>query len=58
MKKKVIVIGAGNAALCAGITALEKGADVLMLERANKKESGATVAPQVLCVLFITLMKS
>ncbi len=40
MKKKIIVIGAGNAALCAGIAALEKGGDVLILERANKEEAG------------------
>ena len=35
----VIVIGSGNAALCAGIAALEKGAKVLIGEKADKKEA-------------------
>lgn len=39
-KRKVIVVGAGNAALCAAIAALEKGAEVLIIEKANKQESG------------------
>jgi len=39
-KKKVIVVGSGNAALCAGIAALEKGADVLMVEKAPEQEAG------------------
>ncbi len=37
---KVIIAGSGNAALCAGIAALEKGADVLMLEKADEALSG------------------
>lgn len=37
---KIIVIGAGNAALCAAIAALENGAEVLMLEKAPKNEAG------------------
>lgn len=36
----VIVVGAGNAAMCAGISAAEGGAKVLMLERAPAVESG------------------
>ncbi len=32
MPKSVIVVGTGNAALCAAIAALEKGAQVLLLE--------------------------
>lgn len=40
MAKKVIIAGSGNAALCAGISALETGADVLMLEKADEKLSG------------------
>ena len=40
MKKKVIIIGSGNAALCAGIAALEKKAEVLILEKANSELSG------------------
>lgn len=37
---KVIVVGSGNAALCAGIAALEKGAEVLMIEKASIEEMG------------------
>jgi tricarballylate dehydrogenase len=36
----VIVIGAGNAALCAALAAQEQGAKVLMLEAAPQEESG------------------
>jgi len=36
----VIVVGGGNAALCAAISASEEGARVLMLERAPKEERG------------------
>ncbi len=35
----VVIIGSGNAALCAGIAALERGAEVLMLEKALKEEA-------------------
>lgn len=38
--KKVIVVGSGNAALCAGIAALEKGATVTIIEKANEAEAG------------------
>lgn len=34
----VLIIGSGNAALCAGTAALEKGAPVLMLEKADETE--------------------
>ncbi|MEL7132164.1 MAG: FAD-dependent tricarballylate dehydrogenase TcuA [Pseudomonadota bacterium] len=37
---KIIIAGSGNAALCAGIAALEKGADVLMLEKADEALAG------------------
>ncbi len=40
MSKKVIIVGSGNAALCAGIAALEKGAEVHIIEKANKDLSG------------------
>ncbi len=40
MNKKVIIVGSGNAALCAGIAALEQKAEVLILEKANKELSG------------------
>jgi len=36
----VIVVGAGNAAFCAAFAAAEKGARVLMLERAREGEDG------------------
>ena len=36
----IIVIGSGNAALCAAIAALEKGAKVWMIEKANEAEMG------------------
>src|SRR5580692_10837253 len=36
----VIVVGAGNAALCAALAAAESGAKVLVLERAPETESG------------------
>lgn len=36
----VIVVGAGNAALCAAIAALEKGANVLVIEKAAESEFG------------------
>ena len=36
MSKKLIIVGSGNAALCAGISALEKGATVKILEKANE----------------------
>ena len=40
MSRKILIVGSGNAALCAGIAALEKGADVLILEKADKALSG------------------
>lgn len=36
----VIVVGSGNAALCAGISALENGATVLIVEKATIEEMG------------------
>ena len=40
----VIVVGSGNAALCAGIAALEGGADVLMIEKAPEALRGGNSA--------------
>lgn len=40
MPKSVVVVGTGNAALCAAIAALEKGAQVLMLEKADEALAG------------------
>ena len=39
-KKRVVIAGSGNAALCAGIAALEGGADALILEKAGADEAG------------------
>ena len=36
----VVVVGAGNAALCAALAAAEQGASVLVLERAPESEAG------------------
>lgn len=38
--RSVIVVGAGNAALCAALAARENGADVTVLERAPEEERG------------------
>ena len=40
MSKKVVVVGSGNAALSAGIAALEKGAEVIIYEKAEKLMAG------------------
>ncbi|MEO0635308.1 MAG: FAD-dependent tricarballylate dehydrogenase TcuA [Pseudomonadota bacterium] len=40
MAKTVIVVGTGNAAMCAAIAALEAGAGVLMLEKADEALAG------------------
>ncbi len=37
----VVVVGAGNAAFCAALAAQEKGAKVLMIERAPKEAHAA-----------------
>src|SRR5262245_30753685 len=36
----VIVVGGGNAALCAALSARDNGAEVLLLERAPQEERG------------------
>lgn len=40
MSKSIIVVGTGNAALCAAIAALEKGARVTLLEKADETLAG------------------
>jgi tricarballylate dehydrogenase len=39
-QRHVVVAGSGNAALCAGISAVESGARVTMLEKADDNEAG------------------
>ncbi len=38
--RRILIVGSGNAAFCAGIAALERGATVLMLEKADQNEWG------------------
>lgn len=40
----VVIIGAGNAGLCAALAALENGASVIVLERAPERERGGNTA--------------
>ena len=40
IKRRVVVVGAGNAALCAALAAREEGASVTVLERAPRAERG------------------
>jgi len=40
LESDVVVVGAGNAAMCAALAARERGADVLILEAAPEAESG------------------
>jgi tricarballylate dehydrogenase len=42
--RKVIVVGAGNAALCAALAAREQGAEVVVLERADRTTAGGNTA--------------
>lgn len=39
-KRNIIVVGSGNAALCAAIAALDKGANVLIIEKADEELAG------------------
>jgi tricarballylate dehydrogenase len=40
LETDVVVVGAGNAALCAALAAREQGVKVLVLERAPEQERG------------------
>lgn len=44
MAKNIVIVGAGNAALCAAIAAALKGANVTIFERAPKAERGGNSA--------------
>jgi tricarballylate dehydrogenase len=44
MQADVLVVGAGNAAMCAALAARDAGADVLVLERAPEAERGGNTA--------------
>nr|WP_254620922.1 FAD-dependent tricarballylate dehydrogenase TcuA [Sphingomonas sp. CL5.1] len=44
MARKVVIVGAGNAALCAAISAAEAGAEVVVLERAPQRARGGNSA--------------
>ncbi len=46
----VIVIGGGNAALCAALTAKESGASVLVIEAAPKEWRGGTPTHSSSCM--------
>jgi len=43
-RRHVVVVGAGNAALCSALAAAEKGARVTVLERAPREERGGNTA--------------
>ena len=43
-RSRVIIVGEGNAGLCAALSAREQGADVLVLERAPKRLRGGNTA--------------
>jgi tricarballylate dehydrogenase len=44
LTRRVIVVGGGNAALCAAISASEQGAEVIVLERADDELKGGNTA--------------
>jgi tricarballylate dehydrogenase len=44
IRTEVLVVGAGNAAMCAALAARDAGADVLVLERAPEAERGGNTA--------------
>ena len=44
IRTDVLVIGGGNAAMCAALSAREQGASVIVLERAPKEEAGGNSA--------------
>ena len=52
MTNKIIIIGSGNAAMCAGIAALERGASVVMYEKAEKILAGGNTKYTAVYLVF------
>ena len=55
MAKKIIIVGSGNAALTAGIAALEKGAGVLILEKGDKELAGGNTKYTAGAMRFVSV---
>ena len=54
-QKKIVIVGSGNAALSAGIAALEKGAEVTIYEKADKNGDGIVTKHELSKKVFSAL---